>query len=226
VISPEAAIFTAELKLDQVGRSLRRRVGFSGRELNIANRPRRKFEMDAENEEGTPRPHRPAKHPARFVERACLLDDATEQRAADSHLKTVRVGRTPVGKGVFARRRYACEAVIGEIRGEVIHGYDYGSDYCMDIGDGNVLEPAPPFRFLNHCCEPNCEFDFFQLPGPGTPDKQVRVFLLAIRDIMPGEELTIDYHWSAASAIPCRCHAPNCRGWIVDACQLGDIAKR
>jgi len=35
--------------------------------------------------------------------------------------------------------------------------------YCMDIGNGRVLEPHAPFRYVNHSCEPNCEFDWFDL---------------------------------------------------------------
>lgn len=148
------------------------------------------------------------------------------QPAGGRHLKSVRVGRTTVGKGVFARKRYACESVIGEIEGEFIHSDGYGSDYCMDVGNGDVLEPAPPFRYLNHCCDPNCEFDCFDLEKPAGAPTRVRVFLLALRDIAPGEELTIDYHWAANAAIPCRCGAASCRGWIVDAAELPAVLKR
>jgi SET domain-containing protein len=41
--------------------------------------------------------------------------------------------------------------------------------------------------------------------------------LVALRDIRPDEQLTIDYAWPADSAIPCGCDSPNCRGWVVDA---------
>jgi uncharacterized protein len=133
---------------------------------------------------------------------------------------SVSIGRTAVGRGVFARRRYREEEAIGEITGEVIEDAQYGSDYCYDIGERLRLEPALPFRYVNHSCDPNCEFDWFDVTENGEPSPRRRLFLFALRDIRPGEELTIDYNWSAAAAIPCRCHSPNCRGWIVNEDQL------
>jgi len=94
----------------------------------------------------------------------------------------------------------------------------------MDIGDGRVLEPEPPFRFVNHSCEPNCEFDWFDLVPEGGSQAVRRVYLIALREIKPGEELTIDYNWSAEGAIACRCGAPTCRGWIVDPDQLARVS--
>jgi len=146
--------------------------------------------------------------------------------ARRGHDKSVRIGPTRVGKGVFARRRYPAKTVIGEIEGRVIDDPHYGSDYCMNIGEGRVLEPAAPFRYVNHSCEANCEFDFFDLRDVSGTKTRRRVFLIALREIKPGEELTIDYNWSAASAIPCRCQTPSCRGWIVDPGQLDALRAR
>jgi SET domain-containing protein len=89
-----------------------------------------------------------------------------------------------------------------------------------------VLEPHAPFRYVNHSCEPNCDFDFFDLTPAGDSPTQRHVFLLALREIKPGEELTIDYNWSADTAIPCRCEAPTCRGWIVTPDQLATVTAR
>ena len=150
-------------------------------------------------------------------------DAPTARRGRD---KSVRIGATRVGKGVFARRRYPAETVIGEIEGRIIDDPHYGSDYCMNIEDGRVLEPAAPFRYVNHSCEPNCEFDFFDLREAGQTTTRRRVFLIALREIKPGEELTIDYNWSASGAIPCRCGAATCRGWIVDPDQLEAVRAR
>lgn len=151
-------------------------------------------------------------------------DERAESPTQRARKKSVRIGTTHVGKGLFARRRYPAETVIGEIEGQVIDDPHYGSDYCMNLDDGRVLEPAPPFRYVNHSCEPNCEFDFFDLRESGRTQR--RVFLIALREIKPGEELTIDYNWSAASAIPCRCRAPSCRGWIVNPDELEILQAR
>lgn len=129
--------------------------------------------------------------------------------------KALRVGRTRVGKGIFAGRSYPACAVVGEITGEIIDDANYGSEYCFDIGDGLRLEPVAPFRFVNHSCEPNCEFDYLQCSDEPGGTRRTRVYLLALYDIKADEELTIDYNWSTANAIPCRCQAPSCRGWVV-----------
>lgn len=68
-------------------------------------------------------------------------------------------------------------------------------------------------RFINHSCDPNCEIVVHR----------GRVFIDALVDIEPGEELTYDYayEWEdgddavAATRYPCRCGAPNCRGTIL-----------
>jgi len=68
-------------------------------------------------------------------------------------------------------------------------------------------------RFVNHSCDPNCEI----VVARG------RVFIEAIADIRPGEEITYDYAYEreegddaiATSRYPCRCGAVRCRGTIL-----------
>ena len=112
---------------------------------------------------------------------------------------SVTVGDTPVGKGVFSELSYPANAIIGEITGDVVKDAASGSAYTFEIDERTQLEPYAPYRYLNHSCEPNCEFDWFdddKLNGDVAP-----LYLIALRDIWPGEELTIDYHWPAISAI-------------------------
>ncbi len=146
-------------------------------------------------------------------------------RAERPKRKSLRVGRTRVGKGVFAGRTYPDCSVLGEITGEVIDDASYGSDYCFDIGDGLLLEPIAPFRFVNHSCEPNCEFNYLECSDLPDEEPRKRVYLFALRNIKQGEELTIDYNWAAASAIPCRCQAPSCRGWVVSQDLLEELVE-
>ena len=59
--------------------------------------------------------------------------------------------------------------------------------------------------FVNHSCDPNCESD------------QIKdgIWIIALRDIAAGEELTYDYClWDAepGDEAPCYCGAKNCRG--------------
>ncbi|MCA9134104.1 MAG: SET domain-containing protein-lysine N-methyltransferase [Planctomycetales bacterium] len=73
----------------------------------------------------------------------------------------LRVGRTAVGKGLFATKRIVDGSCVGEIQGRVITDDMYVSRYSFDLDNGTQLEPAPPFRFVNHSCEPNCAFESF-----------------------------------------------------------------
>ncbi|KAK0406268.1 hypothetical protein QR680_018468 [Steinernema hermaphroditum] len=44
-------------------------------------------------------------------------------------------------------------------------------------------------RFINHSCEPNCDTTLAKIKG------QKRIFFVSVRDIEPGEELTVDYRF-------------------------------
>jgi uncharacterized protein len=79
----------------------------------------------------------------------------------------------------------------------------------IDAGvDGNDA------RFINHSCNPNCE----------TVIENSRVFIDAIRNIKPGEELGYEYQltWETTDApeelalYECRCGAKRCRGTMLD----------
>ena len=71
--------------------------------------------------------------------------------------------------------------------------------------DGNV--EWNPARFLNHSCSPNCEAD--EIDG--------RIWIVAIRDIKAGEEITFNYNYDLEDykEHPCKCGASNCVGYIL-----------
>ena len=146
----------------------------------------------------------------------------TEDEDSANHI-SVEVCPTELGQGVFALKKFRRNDVIGEVLGNVIHGPDYSSDYCMDLGHDNSMEPEGPFRFLNHSCEPNTQlFQYVNDEGSYT----LRMWVQAIKKIRPGEQLTIDYSWPADSAIACKCGTKKCRGWIVDPTELKLVKKR
>ncbi|MBW7894785.1 MAG: SET domain-containing protein-lysine N-methyltransferase [Opitutaceae bacterium] len=62
-------------------------------------------------------------------------------------------------------------------------------------------------RLANHSCDGNCETDIIR----------GKVWLIAVRDIAAGEELTYDYGFDYADwkLHPCRCGAKQCVGYIV-----------
>ncbi|MCS7025645.1 MAG: SET domain-containing protein-lysine N-methyltransferase [Bryobacteraceae bacterium] len=60
-------------------------------------------------------------------------------------------------------------------------------------------------EYINHSCEPNLRAVI--LKG--------HILYMSLRDIQPGEELTIDYHFPKdVERVPCNCGAKNCRGTI------------
>lgn len=134
----------------------------------------------------------------------------------------VRIDETTTGLGVFAVRPYPATSVIGQITGELLRAATSATDYTFDLDDKLQLEPAAPFRYVNHSCDPNCEFDWMDDDPQDWTTR--RLFLSAIRDIDTDEQFTIDYNWPAEYAIRCDCRSPLCRGWIVDPTDLAAVA--
>jgi uncharacterized protein len=142
----------------------------------------------------------------------------TSESSAARQLRTAqnpfRIARTSMGKGVFATRSFEIGEVVGEITGEAIDDPEYSSRYAFDLEDGRQLEPAPPFRFVNHSCDPNCSFEVIDVTDVRRVTRR-QLMLFAIYDIDTGDQLTIDYNWPASFAIPCKCRSEYCRGWVV-----------
>jgi uncharacterized protein len=60
-------------------------------------------------------------------------------------------------------------------------------------------------EYINHSCEPNLAARI--LKG--------HILYVSRRDIRPGEELTVDYHFDKkVQEVPCRCGSVKCRGTI------------
>ena len=83
--------------------------------------------------------------------------------------------------------------------------------------DGDV--PWNTARLINHSCSNNCEYD----------GKGLKLWVVAIRDIKKGEELTCDYGFSYDQdykQFPCNCGSKNCCGYIVRAESRWRIHKK
>jgi hypothetical protein len=152
------------------------------------------------------------------------LKTGKEEQSPDAVKERVAVKKCTVGRGVFARQEFAAETVIAEITGQIM-GTEFESNYCMDLDGKAILEPSWPFRFLNHSCEPNCQLLLWKFQKVDGRRLQ-RLWLHAIRPVEVGEELTIDYAWPADAAVPCRCGAESCRGWVVDEAELSRLQRR
>lgn len=101
----------------------------------------------------------------------------------------LRVGKSQTGKGLFAMEDIKKGSCIIEYTGVVVKKEDLTkikSKYLFEIGknitiNGNV--PKNKARYINHSCRPNCEAD-----GP-----EGHAYIMAIKNIKTGEELTYDY---------------------------------
>ena len=74
----------------------------------------------------------------------------------------VRVVETHLGKAAYSVRPYPAGSVISEITGRVFADDSGADDYTFEYDD-QLLEPVAPFRFLNHSCAPNCDFQMLNL---------------------------------------------------------------
>lgn len=120
------------------------------------------------------------------------------------------------GLGVFAREIIRCSSRVLPYHGELIskneslqrqesgNWFLFYFDEEHDL-DGNV--EWNPSRFVNHSCAPNCEA--IKIGG--------EVWLVALRDISAGEEITFNYGFGPEEfrAHPCKCGAMNCVGYIL-----------
>ena len=120
------------------------------------------------------------------------------------------------GTGGFARRDIAAGTRIIEYVGERItkgesarrclaeNAYIFTLTDEHDL-DGNV--PENPARFINHTCAPNCE----------AQDDGGRIWIVALRDVRAGEELSFNYGYDLEEYLenPCLCGVPDCVGFIV-----------
>jgi hypothetical protein len=127
----------------------------------------------------------------------------------------VRVAGSSIGRGVFALQSFGPHETIGRMTGRTFCDPDYGSDYCVDLGDDLSLEPAAPFRYLNHSCQPNCVLINVRAWNARRRTMERQIWVQSLQPIALGDELTIDYGWPAEAAIPCTCGSRRCRGWIV-----------
>ena len=131
------------------------------------------------------------------------------------------------GKGVFALQDIAEGETIIEYVGEIITWKEAQRRHPHDPKDPNhtfyfhvdedlvidALYGGNASRWINHSCDPNCEAD----------EQDGRVFIKALRNILPGEELCYDYglvideRYTPAlkRQFACHCGDKSCRGTML-----------
>jgi SET domain-containing protein len=120
------------------------------------------------------------------------------------------------GSGGFATTEVPAGARLIEYVGERIskaeshrrceanNPFVFEFDDATDL-DGNV--DWNPARWLNHSCAPNCEAEL----------DEGRIWIVALRNIAAGEELSFNYGYDLTDYrdFPCRCGTPVCVGFMV-----------
>ena len=125
--------------------------------------------------------------------------------------KPYRVGRSKTGLGLFATKPIKKGTKIIRYFGPILDSRKKDEDaienkYLFELNgrwtiDGSIRENVA--RYINHACKPNAESDV-------KPRKR-KVFIRAIKDIEPGEEISYDYGTDYFKAylkpIGCKCEA-------------------
>ena len=103
-----------------------------------------------------------------------------------------RIGRAHTGLGLFATRPIKKRSRIAEYKGPLLptkqaeKAERRGNRYLYEINSRWTIDGSPRrnvARYANHSCNPNAE----------TVDVGHRVFIRALRNIKPGEEIVYDY---------------------------------
>ena len=121
------------------------------------------------------------------------------------------VHETITGVGVFATQDIAAGERVLDVNGAMqSHPTRYSIQIdldqhieCHESLPADEMRARYPWRFLNHCCDPNASI--------------VGRTLVARRAIQSGEQVTFDYTTTEASMaepFDCRCGAPKCLGRV------------
>lgn len=134
------------------------------------------------------------------------------------------------GTGAFAIRPIKAGQKIVEYTGERITSeeadrrYDESKmrrhhTFLFTVEEDEVVDGAVNGNdaiYINHSCDPNCE---------AVIDENNRIWIHALRDIKPGEELGYDYQFERTGSArldaqlekfyACRCGAERCRGSLL-----------
>lgn len=162
------------------------------------------------------------------------MTDSTSKKPAPSPSSSAgrplpfELRQSPIqGRGAFATRRIRKGARIIEYAGERITQDEADKRYddeamgrhhtfLFTLDERTVIDAAVDgneARFINHSCDPNCQALI----------EDDRIFIYALKDISPGQELCYDYAYERVEGMDeeseqlyvCRCGAKSCRGTIL-----------
>ena len=149
-------------------------------------------------------------------------------KATASKTLPFAIRRSPIqGLGAFATQHIPRGTTLIEYTGQRLTPAESDARYpdvederhhtfLFAIDDTVVIDASVggnEARFINHSCDPNCDAVI----------EEERIWIEAIRDIAPGEELVYDYAYelegrhtpAAKRRYPCNCGAKRCRGTLL-----------
>jgi uncharacterized protein len=131
------------------------------------------------------------------------------------------------GRGAYAGQYIKRGQYIIEYKGEKISSEegDKRSEenpeitYVVILNDNYDIDggvDGSGAQFINHSCDPNAMFKVID----------DIIWIIAIKDIKKGEELSWDYEMDADELEPCNCGSVTCKGYMNDAEDIPKLLKR
>jgi len=154
-----------------------------------------------------------------------LRDTLREMARRRSPKRLYSVRHSPIhGRGVFALRRIPKDTRVIEYRGERISQEEADRRHeetnqgpftlLFEVDDSTIIDAGVggnSARYINHSCSPNCE----------AVNDAGRIFIEALRDTRPGEELTYDYLLETEEPM-----TPACRRYLAAIAELAAAGAR
>jgi len=108
------------------------------------------------------------------------------------------------GVGIFAKRKILKSACFYKV--PLNNVCKKPKAKCARISDDKYVFDGEVLNWVNHSCEPNSRLD---VSGKNP-------LLIAIRGILPGEEIVVDYNKTEKNntKVKCDCKAENCQGYF------------
>lgn len=138
---------------------------------------------------------------------------ATARQKEDEAVEVVRLDACR-GLGVRARKGFSAGNTLHLFAGIVS---DRICQHSLQVDAVRHLSDTRYIGYLSHGCDPNCRLDMTAFA------------LVALKNIAPGDILTIDYATTEDRLhrqFACRCGAAQCRGWITGRSEQPDAAGR
>jgi hypothetical protein len=106
--------------------------------------------------------------------------------------------------GIFTKNAIPDDTEFYKIPLDII--YSEPKPKCARIADGKYVSDDKVLNWVNHSCSPNSRLDI-NCDDPA---------LIAIRDILPNEEITVDYNQTEIQGvkIKCTCKSENCKEYF------------